>query len=230
MEEKKGKLYYIKHALIKNTIAVNDYVKKEIYEQVDRLIKENITDKIKEKNVEKIELAEEISKYLLLTKFGINYKVNKEKLKNASYINKDNYIKTLVYFNEKLKILTTEASNYFQKKNININLEKNKNTEIEQPYWMIEFHETIKINSEVKDYKGEKLTEKILDELVIIDDQINKNSKLETFKDEFSKVGISIDSIENTSANYSKCYFELIENNNIKSIFFYYSLICFFIQ
>lgn len=217
MEEKKGKLYYIKHALIKNTIAVNDYAKKEIYEQVDRLIKENITDKIKEKNVEKIELAEEISKYLLLTKFGINYKVNKEKLKNASYINKDNYIKTLVYFNEKLKILTTEASNYFQKKNININLEKNKNIEIEQPYWMIEFHETIKINSEVKDYKGKKLTEKILDELVIIDDQINKNSKLETFKDEFSKVGISIDSIENTSTNYSKCYFELIENNNIKS-------------
>lgn len=217
MEEKKGKLYYIKHALIKNTIAVNDYAKKEIYEQVDRLIKENITDKIKEKNVEKIELAEEISKYLLLTKFGINYKVNKEKLKNASYINKDNYIKTLVYFNEKLKILTTEASNYFQKKNININLEKNKNIEIEQPYWMIEFHETIKINSEVKDYKGKKLTEKILDELVIIDDQINKNSKLEKFKDEFSKVGISIYSIENTSTNYSKCYFELIENNNIKS-------------
>lgn len=29
MEEKKGKLYYIKHALIKNTIAVNDYAKKK---------------------------------------------------------------------------------------------------------------------------------------------------------------------------------------------------------
>ena len=128
MEEKKGKLYYIKHTLIKNTIAVNDYAKKEIYEQIDRLIKENITDKIKENNVEKIEIAEEISKYLLLTKFDINYKVNKEKLKNASYINKDNYIKTLVYFNEKLKILTTEASNYLLNKNININIEKNKNT------------------------------------------------------------------------------------------------------
>src|SRR3712207_4366267 len=108
----------------------------------------------------------------------------------------EDLVKDEKYFKKEIVLKEQEQKNETTKKEENIAQEVDSNN---QDFWIVEFHEGLSLTE--KDYTGQKVTKKLLDEIKDFDETIYVHNKI---AEEDKRVG------------YSKFYFDHIVNGNVE--------------